>query len=89
VYSPNQLTNFSNYNNPKVNQAIDAARASYDPKVEAAEEIMANAIAAHDLPVIPLVAPATALWMNNRVTGAVVSKWGVFGRQFLNSVGGK
>jgi peptide/nickel transport system substrate-binding protein len=65
--------NFNEYDNPEVTQALADGRGTDDAAERAEITRKAQAVAAEDVPVMPMVVPDSLVFMNNRVTGAPAS----------------
>jgi peptide/nickel transport system substrate-binding protein len=61
------------YNNPTVTHAVSAARSSYDEATKTSMILAAQRAIANDLPQIPLVVPAVALFLGEGITGVPAS----------------
>lgn len=65
--------NFNNYDNPTVTESMKQGRATEDPTKRAELSRQAQAAAADEVPVLPLVVPDSLIFMNNKVTGPPAS----------------
>lgn len=70
---PDQAFNYTGFNDPAVTKLLDDARASFDPKQRANLIVQAQAIFEPKSILIPLVSTNTAMFLNNKLTGAVTS----------------
>lgn len=69
-FVPGHFYNYGGYDNPKVTSQIDKARETTDPATRAKEVVDVQRQITADFAVLPIVAPANRLFMNNRITGA-------------------
>lgn len=73
TFVPGHFYNYSNYDNPTVTAAVNAALGTADDSKRAALVIQAQEQITKDMPVIPIVEPFNRLFMNDRITGAPAS----------------
>lgn len=72
-FVPGDFYNYGGYENAEVTKDLSAARASADPATRAKLVAKVQAQLTADMAVLPIVAPANRLFMNNRITGAPAS----------------
>lgn len=72
-FQPGAISNYTEYDNPVVNESIAAGRAATDDAERTAAALTAQEQLAADLPRIPVVDVANLLFMANDITGAPAS----------------
>ena len=73
IVLPGGSTNYTNFNDPKITEALEQARSTANPDKRAALVAEAEKLAAQQLPWIPTVQPDTVLLLGKGLTGAVSS----------------
>ena len=73
IVLPGAIANYTNFNDPKITQALEQARGTANPDQRAALVAEAEKLAAQQLPWIPTVQPDTVLVLSKGLTGAVSS----------------
>ena len=73
IVLPGAVSNYTNFNDPKVTAALEQARSTANPDKRAALVAEAEELATQQLPWIPTVQPDTVLLLSKGLTGAVTS----------------
>ena len=73
IVLPGAISNYTNFNDPKVTAALEQARSTANPDKRAALVAEAEELATQQLPWIPTVQPDTVLLLSKGLTGAVTS----------------
>jgi peptide/nickel transport system substrate-binding protein len=87
IVLPGAIANYTNFNDPKITEALEQARGTANPDQRAALVAEAEKLAAEQVPWIPTVQPDTVLILGKGLTGAVSSGAYLFS-PWANQLGG-